>query len=69
MDSLRPPDQFKDYVLLEQKAVGLQLYAMHAIQGFFQTEEHARALIGGGYPPLPVEELYVPPSRRISSSG
>ncbi|MEV8392975.1 MULTISPECIES: helix-turn-helix transcriptional regulator [unclassified Streptomyces] len=54
------PEQFKDYVLLEQKAVGLQLYAVHAIHGLFQTEEYARALIGGGYPPLPeqrVEEL------------
>ncbi len=54
------PEQFKDYVLLEQKAVGLQLYATFAIHGLFQTEEYARALIGGGYPPLPdqrVEEL------------
>ncbi|MFE9885915.1 Scr1 family TA system antitoxin-like transcriptional regulator [Streptomyces scopuliridis] len=54
------PEQFKDYVLLEQKAVGLQLYATFCIHGLFQTEEYARALIGGGYPPLPeqrVEEL------------
>ncbi|MFE2493836.1 helix-turn-helix domain-containing protein [Streptomyces scopuliridis] len=54
------PEQFKDYVLLEQKAVGLRLYATFAIHGLFQTEEYARALIGGGYPPLPeqrVEEL------------
>ncbi|WP_129766777.1 helix-turn-helix transcriptional regulator [Streptomyces sp. L-9-10] len=54
------PEQFKDYVLLEQKAVGLQLYAVQAVHGLFQTEEYARALIGGGYPPLPeqrVEEL------------
>ncbi|MFJ5684844.1 Scr1 family TA system antitoxin-like transcriptional regulator [Streptomyces sp. NPDC093099] len=54
------PEQFKDYVLLEQKAVGLQLYTTQVIHGLFQTEEYARALIGGGYPPLPehrVEEL------------
>lgn len=54
------PEQFKDYVLLEQKAVGLQLYATLVVHGLFQTEEYARALIGGGYPPLSeqrVEEL------------
>ncbi|WP_173267694.1 helix-turn-helix domain-containing protein [Streptomyces pacificus] len=54
------PAQFKDYALLEQKAVGLHLYATLVVHGLFQTEEYARALIGGGYPPLPeqrVEEL------------
>ncbi|MFC9649680.1 Scr1 family TA system antitoxin-like transcriptional regulator [Streptomyces sp. NPDC059892] len=54
------PEQFKDYVLLEQKAVGLQLYATSVVHGLFETEEYARALIGGGFPPLPeqrVEEL------------
>lgn len=54
------PAQFKNYVLLEQKAVGLCLYATLVVHGLFQTEAYARALIGGGYPPLPeqrVEEL------------
>ncbi|MFE3645193.1 Scr1 family TA system antitoxin-like transcriptional regulator [Streptomyces sp. NPDC059169] len=54
------PAQFKNYALLEQKAVGLHLYATLVVHGLFQTEEYARALIGGGYPPLPedrVEEL------------
>ncbi|MFD3521295.1 helix-turn-helix domain-containing protein [Streptomyces sp. NPDC058653] len=54
------PEQFKNYVLLEQKAVGLCLYATLVVHGLFQTEAYARALIGGGYPPLPdhrVEEL------------
>ncbi|MET9429122.1 helix-turn-helix transcriptional regulator [Streptomyces sp. NPDC003036] len=54
------PEQFKDYAPLEQKAVGLSLYATLVVHGLFQTEEYARALIGGGYPPLPderVEEL------------
>ncbi|WP_405801893.1 helix-turn-helix domain-containing protein [Streptomyces sp. NBC_01506] len=54
------PPQFKNYVLLEQKAVGLCLYATLEVHGLFQTEAYARALIGGGYPPLPeqrVEEL------------
>lgn len=54
------PEQFKDYSLLEQQALVLRLYATLVIHGLFQTEEYARALIGGGYPPLPeqrVEEL------------
>ncbi|MFE4855854.1 Scr1 family TA system antitoxin-like transcriptional regulator [Streptomyces sp. NPDC056670] len=54
------PVQFQDYALLEQTAVVLRLYATLVIHGLFQTEEYARALIGGGYPPLPeqrVEEL------------
>ncbi|MET4923265.1 helix-turn-helix transcriptional regulator [Streptomyces sp. PSRA5] len=54
------PAQFKNYVLLEQRAVGLCLYATLVVHGLFQTEAYARALIGGGYPPLSderVEEL------------
>ncbi|GAA3013954.1 helix-turn-helix domain-containing protein [Streptomyces fulvorobeus] len=54
------PQQFQDYALLEEAAVGLQLYATNVIHGLFQTEAYARALIGGGYPPLSdqrVEEL------------
>lgn len=54
------PAQFKNYVLLEQRAVGLCLYATLVVHGLFQTEVYARALIGGGYPPLSderVEEL------------
>ncbi|MFD7614428.1 Scr1 family TA system antitoxin-like transcriptional regulator [Streptomyces sp. NPDC059828] len=54
------PKQFQDYAGLEQKAVALHLYATLVVHGLFQTPEYARALIGGGYPPLPeprVEEL------------
>ncbi|WP_329356624.1 helix-turn-helix transcriptional regulator [Streptomyces anulatus] len=54
------PRQFQDYVLLEQAAINLQLFATNVIHGLFQTEAYARALIGGGYPPLSeqrVEEL------------
>jgi transcriptional regulator with XRE-family HTH domain len=54
------PVQFQDYALLEQKAVVLRLYSTLVVHGLFQTEAYARALIGGGYPPLPeqrVEEL------------
>lgn len=54
------PVQFQNYSLLEQEAVVLRLYSTFVIHGLFQTEAYARALIGGGYPPLPearVEEL------------
>ncbi|MFI1783390.1 Scr1 family TA system antitoxin-like transcriptional regulator [Streptomyces rubiginosohelvolus] len=56
----RLPEQFKDYALLEEAALSLQLFATNVVHGLFQTEAYARALIGGGYPPLPderVEEL------------
>ncbi|OIJ87670.1 helix-turn-helix domain-containing protein [Streptomyces colonosanans] len=54
------PPQFKDYALLEQRALTLSTYVTFVIHGLFQTEAYARALIGGGYPPLKderVEEL------------
>ncbi|WP_328770776.1 helix-turn-helix domain-containing protein [Streptomyces sp. NBC_00286] len=54
------PAQFKDYVLLEQRALTLSTYVTFVVHGLFQTEEYARALIGGGYPPHKderVEEL------------
>lgn len=56
----RYPEQFQDYALLEQAALSLQLFATNVIHGLFQTEAYARALIGGGCPPLSdqrVEEL------------
>ncbi|WP_101389005.1 helix-turn-helix transcriptional regulator [Streptomyces sp. TLI_146] len=51
------PEQFQNYSLLEQEAVVLRLYATLVIHGLFQTEEYARALIGGGYPPLAEERV------------
>ncbi|MFD9794541.1 helix-turn-helix transcriptional regulator [Streptomyces sp. NPDC059070] len=51
------PPQFQNYALLERKALVLQLYSTLVIHGLFQTEEYARALIGGGYPPLPPERV------------
>ncbi|MEE1844128.1 helix-turn-helix transcriptional regulator [Streptomyces sp. NPDC007076] len=48
----RLPEQFQDYALLEEAAVSLQLFATNVIHGLFQTEAYARALIGGGCPPL-----------------
>ncbi|MFI8517689.1 helix-turn-helix transcriptional regulator [Streptomyces sp. NPDC085481] len=56
------PEQFRGYAPIEQKAVGLCLYANHVVHGLFQTEAYARALIAGGHPePTPerVEELVV----------
>ncbi|MEU3505624.1 helix-turn-helix transcriptional regulator [Streptomyces hundungensis] len=51
------PALFQDYAMLEQQAVVLRLYATLVIHGLFQTEEYARALIGGGYPPLSEERV------------
>ncbi|MFG2174005.1 Scr1 family TA system antitoxin-like transcriptional regulator [Streptomyces niveus] len=51
------PEQFKNYALLEQEAMGLRLYATLVVHGLFQTKAYARALIGGGYPPLSDERV------------
>ncbi|MER5215757.1 helix-turn-helix transcriptional regulator [Streptomyces sp. NPDC002838] len=56
----RYPPQFKGYMRLEQRALTLSSYSTFVVHGLFQTEAYARALIGGGYPPLKderVEEL------------
>ncbi|MEV8349980.1 helix-turn-helix transcriptional regulator [Streptomyces niveus] len=63
------PAQFKNYVLLEQRAVGLCLYATLVVQGLFQTEAYARALIGGGYPPLSDERVDDLVEARIARKG
>ncbi|MET7567655.1 helix-turn-helix transcriptional regulator [Streptomyces sp. NPDC005492] len=46
------PPQFKDFSLMEAEAVTLSSYQTYVVDGLFQTEEYARALIGGGYPKL-----------------
>ncbi|MGK5547212.1 helix-turn-helix domain-containing protein [Streptomyces sp. URMC 127] len=54
------PTHFKDFARLERQALTLLTYQNFVIDGLFQTEAYARALIGGGYPPLPesvVEEM------------
>ncbi|MFD9820634.1 helix-turn-helix domain-containing protein [Streptomyces violascens] len=51
------PVQFQDYAELEQKALVLQPYANFIVHGLFQTEEYARALIGGGFPPWPEQRV------------
>ncbi|MEU6880227.1 helix-turn-helix transcriptional regulator [Streptomyces sp. NPDC046712] len=48
------PQKFRDYAPIEQRAVGLCLYAHHVVHGLFQTEAYAQALIAGGHPvPIP----------------
>ncbi|MCT9091676.1 helix-turn-helix transcriptional regulator [Streptomyces sp. ASQP_92] len=54
------PEQFKDFAPVEQQSLVIQMYEILVVNGLFQTEDYARALIGGGFPPLPeqrVEEL------------
>ncbi|MGV9563167.1 helix-turn-helix domain-containing protein [Streptomyces sp. NPDC003480] len=54
------PPQFKNFAFMEAEAVTLSSYQTYVVDGLFQTEDYARALIGGGYPKLPddkVEEL------------
>ncbi|MEU9920491.1 Scr1 family TA system antitoxin-like transcriptional regulator [Streptomyces griseoluteus] len=54
------PPQFQDFALMEAEAVSLSSYETYVIAGLFQTENYARALIGGGSPALPkaqVDEL------------
>ncbi len=54
------PPQFKDFSLMEAQAVTLSSYQTYVVDGLFQSEDYARALIGGGYPKLSedkVEEL------------
>ncbi|MEV5381082.1 helix-turn-helix domain-containing protein [Streptomyces nondiastaticus] len=54
------PTYFRDYAGLERKALSVSSYMNFIVDGLYQTEEYARAIIGGSYPPLPearVEEL------------
>lgn len=53
----RYPPQFKDYVVLEQRALTLSTYVTFVVHGLFQTEAYAHALISGGYPPLRAERV------------
>lgn len=47
------PPQFKDFALMEAKAVTLSSYQTFVVDGLFQTPDYATALISGGYPKLP----------------
>ncbi|MGD9482245.1 helix-turn-helix transcriptional regulator [Streptomyces sp. TRM70308] len=45
------PSYFKGYALLEQKALSIASYEPMVIDGLFQTEDYARALLECGFPP------------------
>ncbi|MEW2163518.1 helix-turn-helix transcriptional regulator [Streptomyces sp. NPDC007084] len=47
------PPQFQNFALMEAQAVTLSSYQTYVVDGLFQTEGYARALIGGGFPRLP----------------
>ncbi|MGQ4514688.1 Scr1 family TA system antitoxin-like transcriptional regulator [Streptomyces sp. DW26H14] len=51
------PAQFKDFAALEQRVVAIFIYETHVINGLFQTEDYAYALINGGFPPPPEERV------------
>ncbi|GGL18045.1 helix-turn-helix domain-containing protein [Streptomyces flaveus] len=46
------PARFRGFSELEAEAVTICSYETLVVDGLFQTEEYARALIGGGYPPV-----------------
>ncbi|MCA1219551.1 helix-turn-helix domain-containing protein [Streptomyces sp. 8L] len=51
------PAQFKDFAALEQRVVAIFIYETHLINGLFQTEDYAYAVINGAFPPPPEEEV------------
>jgi transcriptional regulator with XRE-family HTH domain len=51
------PRQFQDFAPIEQAALTLCSYELTVVHGLFQTEDYARALLGGGFPPLSEERL------------
>ncbi|MEV0172710.1 helix-turn-helix transcriptional regulator [Streptomyces sp. NPDC050803] len=46
------PKRFRGFAEMEAGAVTLCSYQTLVVDGLFQTEEYARALIGGSYPPV-----------------
>ncbi|MCP3816865.1 helix-turn-helix transcriptional regulator [Streptomyces sp. A3M-1-3] len=53
----RYPEHFQDYVPLEAAAVSISSYQTLVVDGLFQTEDYARAVLGCGFPPYGDEEL------------
>ncbi|KJY24614.1 MULTISPECIES: helix-turn-helix domain-containing protein [Streptomyces] len=47
------PAQFQDFIALESRVLTLCMFETLVINGLFQTEAYAQALIAGGYPVLP----------------
>ncbi|MEV5381722.1 helix-turn-helix transcriptional regulator [Streptomyces sp. NPDC052721] len=46
------PARFRGFSEMEAGAITISSYETLVVDGLFQTEEYARALIGGGYPPV-----------------
>ncbi|MEV5143507.1 helix-turn-helix transcriptional regulator [Streptomyces sp. NPDC052727] len=46
------PARFRGFSEMEAGAITISSYATLVIDGLFQTEDYARALIGGSYPPV-----------------
>ncbi len=46
------PAPFRGFSKMEAEAITLCSYQTLIVDGLFQTEDYARALIGGGYPPV-----------------
>ncbi|MGP2435810.1 helix-turn-helix domain-containing protein [Streptomyces sp. JW3] len=51
------PARSQEYMAIEADAIGLSCYEPLLIPGLLQTEEYARALIGGSCPPLDDETV------------
>ncbi|MEU6354425.1 helix-turn-helix transcriptional regulator [Streptomyces sp. NPDC047072] len=50
------PKRFRGFADMEAKAVTICSYQTHVVDGLFQTDGYARALIGGSYPPVSEEK-------------
>ncbi|MFE3990452.1 helix-turn-helix domain-containing protein [Streptomyces goshikiensis] len=46
------PVRFRHFSQLEAKAFAISAYQTHVVDGLFQTEDYARALMHGSYPPV-----------------
>lgn len=46
------PARFRGFSELEAGAITISSYETHVVDGLFQTEDYARALIGGSHPPV-----------------
>ncbi|WP_262061338.1 helix-turn-helix transcriptional regulator [Streptomyces sp. STR69] len=50
------PTRFRGFAEMEAEAVTLSSYETLVVDGLFQTEAYARALIGGSFPPVPEQK-------------
>lgn len=53
----RYPEYFQGFVRLEQDALSVMSWCTQVVHGLLQTEEYARALFQGVFPPLDPEEV------------